>query len=80
MKAEIRRPPADEVPLEDPQTWHNPAPETLPPPTYCPAVLALGIVFLLWGVVTTPAISAVGLVLCIIALSIWIGELRHGNH
>lgn len=57
--------------------WHTPQPETLPEPTYYPAVLALGTIFLLWGVVTTFYISGVGLILFALALAGWIGELLH---
>jgi hypothetical protein len=52
-------------------------PEVLPRPTYWPAVLAVGIMFLLWGVVTTIIIAGVGGVLVAIALAGWIGELAH---
>lgn len=51
----------------------------LPRPTYWPVVLALGIIFLAWGIVTTVAISAVGLLLLALGLGGWIGELRHGH-
>jgi hypothetical protein len=57
--------------------WHSPRPQAIPRPTYCPAVMALGIVFLLWGVVTTFWISGVGMVLFALALAMWIRELRH---
>jgi hypothetical protein len=42
-------------------------------------VLALGITFLAWGIVTSLLISAVGLILFALALAGWIGELRHGH-
>jgi hypothetical protein len=51
----------------------------LPRPTYWPVVLAAGVVFLAWGIVTTIAISIIGLVLLALALGGWIGELRHGH-
>lgn len=51
----------------------------LPRPTYWPVVLALGIVFLAWGIVTTLAITVIGLGLLALALGGWIGELRHGH-
>ncbi|MGH9396867.1 MAG: hypothetical protein ACRD18_08465 [Terriglobia bacterium] len=57
--------------------WSKPRPEKLPSPTYAPATMALGIVLLLWGMLTTPLISLVGLVLFVIALAGWIGDLRH---
>ena len=59
--------------------WQILPPEPLPRPTYWPAVLALAITLLLWGVVTTFLISGVGLALFALALAGWIGELRHGQ-
>ena len=63
-------------PTGDP-SWEQLPPAHLPQPTYWPVVLALGIVFLAWGVVTTVAISAIGLALLALALGGWIRELRH---
>jgi hypothetical protein len=40
-------------------------------------VLALAIVCLLWGMVTSYLVSLLGLVLFIVGLTDWIGELRH---
>ncbi len=57
--------------------WHIPRPEELPAPTYWPIVMALGIMMLAWGVVTSVIISGVGLLLFGLALVGWIGELRH---
>jgi hypothetical protein len=57
--------------------WQRPRPETLPQPTYWPVVLAFGVVFLLWGIVTTFIISGVGFVLTALAIYGWIGELFH---
>lgn len=57
--------------------WTVPRPHTLPRPTYWPAVFALACILLLWGLVTTLVITAVGGVLFLIALGGWIGELRH---
>ena len=51
----------------------------LPSPTYWPAVLALGITFLAWGLLTSALISGVGLALFVVALAGWIGALRHGH-
>ncbi len=60
-----------------PAGWGRPQPERLAHPTYWPVVLALGIAFMLWGLVITWFISAVGLLLFALALAGWIGELRH---
>jgi hypothetical protein len=59
--------------------WERLPPAHLPRPTYWPITLALGIMFLMWGIVTTIAISVIGLVLLALALGGWIGELRHGE-
>ena len=66
----------DEVELR--AGWSRPKPEHVPHPTYWPAVLALGVTCLVWGLVTSYVISAVGLLLFAVALSGWIWELRHG--
>ncbi|MGI8587975.1 MAG: hypothetical protein ACR2M0_09860 [Chloroflexia bacterium] len=64
--------------LRTPQSgWSAPRPEELPPPTYWPAVMALGIVLMVWGLVSTFVISGVGLALFALALAGWIGDLRH---
>jgi hypothetical protein len=56
--------------------WSRPLPEHPVRPTYWPMVFALGIAFLLWGVVSSPIISAIGLFFFILGLANWIGELR----
>lgn len=58
-------------------SWSEPPHQNIPRPTYCPAVLALAIVCLLWGMVTSYLVSLLGLVLFIVGLTDWIGELRH---
>ena len=64
--------PHPETPLE----WQTPQPQRIPRATYAPAVLGLGITFVFWGFLTTLYISGVGLLLCAMALTQWIGELR----
>jgi hypothetical protein len=49
----------------------------LPEPTYWPATLAFGITLLAWGIVTTYAISLVGLLVICVAIGGWIGDLLH---
>ena len=49
----------------------------IPEPTYMPVVLALGVMCMLWGIVTTYLITLVGVVLFVVGISGWIGELRH---
>lgn len=62
-----------------PARWSTPRPEKLPAPTYWPAALALAIVMILFGIVTSYAISGVGLLLLVWSLAKWIGELLHGD-
>ena len=62
-----------------PTAGHGPSRSTFRQPTYWPVVLAGGIIFLLWGLITTPIISLVGLGLFILALAGWIGAIRHGE-
>jgi hypothetical protein len=61
-----------------PPGWSRPKPEHIPRPTYWPAVMAVGVTFMFWGVVTSFAVSVVGLLLFIIALAGWIGDMLHG--
>ncbi len=56
--------------------WSVPR-DHLPRPTYWPVVMALGITFMCFGVVTTFIISAVGLILFIISTVGWIGDIRN---
>ena len=55
--------------------WTLPKPARLPRPTYWPVAMALGITFVFWGLVASPAISVIGLALTGVALAGWIGEL-----
>ncbi len=60
-------------------------PEELPSPTYWPFFLALGTVFMFWGILTTWIISGMGLVLFCVALAGWVTDLfkeitKHKNN
>ncbi len=57
--------------------WSRPQPAVLPRPTYWPVVMALGITFVAWGILTTWIITAVGALLFVLALVGWIGEIKH---
>jgi hypothetical protein len=59
--------------------WSSPLPEKPPPPTYAPVFLALGITFLLFGVVSSYVFSAGGFILMVVSISKWVGELLHGE-
>lgn len=56
--------------------WVLLPPEELPHPTYWPVVMALGIVLVAFGAVSTFLIIGVGLLLFAIALAGWIGDLE----
>ncbi|HUZ47564.1 MAG TPA: hypothetical protein VMW54_13085 [Terriglobia bacterium] len=57
--------------------WSKPQGMHIPDPTYMPVVLAVGMVCMLWGILTTYLITLVGVVLFAVGISGWIGELRH---
>jgi hypothetical protein len=57
--------------------WTVPHPEVLPRPTFWPAGLAFAVTFMLWGIVTSPIITAVGALLLVVSLSGWIGDIRN---
>jgi hypothetical protein len=59
--------------------WSSALPEKVPPPTYAPAFLALGITFVLFGILSSYVFSAAGLILMAVAISKWVGELLHGE-
>jgi hypothetical protein len=57
--------------------WSKPQGVHIPEPTYMPVVVALGVVCMLWGIVTTYLMTLVGVVLFVVGTFGWIGELRH---
>ena len=59
--------------------WHKPLPERLPQPSFAPAVMAAGLTCLLWGVVTSWIVSAIGLVATAVAVALWIGDFGVGQ-
>jgi len=66
-------------PSPDHPDWEALPTAHLPRPTYWPVVLAVGVMFLAWGIVTTIIISMIGVALLALGLGGWIGELRHGH-
>ena len=52
-------------------------PEVLPKPTYWPFFLALGLMFLGWGLLTTWIISVAGFIVFVVSLVGWINIMRH---
>jgi len=51
-------------------------PKEMPRPTFWPIVLAFGIIFSFWGILTSLIISAVGAGISVIALAGWIEEFK----
>ena len=51
-------------------------PQEMPRPTFWPIVLAFGIIFSLWGILTSLIITAVGAGISVIALAGWIEEFK----
>lgn len=59
--------------------WRTALPEEVPEATYAPVFLALGIIFLLFGILSSYVFSAAGLGLMAWSISKWIGELLGGE-
>ncbi len=57
--------------------WHRALPETIPRPTFWPAVLAFGATLIGFGVQTSFLLSGVGAVIFVVATARWIGEIHH---
>ena len=56
--------------------WHLPAPEGLPVPTFAPAIMAMGIVFFVMGIVTTWYVCVAGIIVFAVATWLWVAELQ----
>ena len=52
-------------------------PEHLPKPTYWPFFMALGLMFIGWGLLSTWLFSVAGLIVFIVSLFGWINNMRH---
>ncbi len=48
----------------------------VPQPTYVPAALAMGIMMMLWGILTNWIMSAVGALVMIWAVTVWVREMH----
>jgi hypothetical protein len=49
----------------------------LPPPSIWPPVLALGIAFILTGLIVTPVLLVIGAILGVAAVALWVRDARH---
>ncbi len=68
----------NEPPIPRP-AWIPLHPEPVPRPTYCPAGMAMGVVLIFWGIITTWLILAVGGALFTAMLAGWIVEIRRAR-
>ena len=59
--------------------WVLPPEQTIPHPTYSPAGLALGVSFVLFGLLTSYLFCAAGAVMMALALRSWIGGMADGD-
>lgn len=59
----------------DEEIRYKAQPEELPKPTYWPFFLALGIVFMFWGILTSWIVTGIGFILFVVALTGWIIEI-----
>jgi hypothetical protein len=67
----------NEAPVRVQPDWNVPKPETLLPPTWWPAALALGITLTAWGLIVSGIVFAIGLIVFTVALTGWIGDMCH---
>ena len=58
-----------------PESWNVPKPEFIPSPTYWPFVLSLGATLTGLGLLTSKIIGVPGIILFIIAIVKWAGEI-----
>jgi hypothetical protein len=61
------------------EQWKAALPAEVPEATFAPVFVALGITFLLFGIVSSYIFSAAGLILMVWSISKWIAELLHGE-
>ena len=73
----MSNPHADKIQSSAPADWNSPKPDTLTKPTWWPAALAFGITLTAWGLIASPVILAMGLVVVIVSLAGWIGDICH---
>jgi hypothetical protein len=62
--------PESTTPTEEHEAFH------LPPPSFWPPVLALGVAFILTGLVVTRVLLVVGAILGVVAFFLWVRDAR----
>jgi hypothetical protein len=70
-----RRTPA----VDEHQDWVAPPQQSVPPPSYSPAGMALGVAFVFFGLATSYLFCAAGALLMALALKSWIGGMANGE-
>jgi hypothetical protein len=63
--------------MEQKPNWKPLPHELLPHPTYFPAGMAMGVMFVFWGLITSWVVVAIGAGLFIAALAGWITDIRN---
>jgi hypothetical protein len=79
MSEEARTAGASRAPQEAQKDWSKPRPDVIPRSTYFPAAMAFGLTLFFWGLVTSPVVLVMGLLVIAVSLVGWIGEMRHGE-
>jgi hypothetical protein len=69
--------PGDQIPFDNniSEEWVKPIPQKTLVPTFWPISLAMSIIFILWGIISTWVISMVGLILFGISVRGWVMDL-----
>ncbi len=62
--------------LTDENKMYPADPQEIPAPSFWPFILAFGVMFLFWGIITSFIVSLVGVIIMIISIAGWISELR----
>jgi len=57
--------------------WSKPKPDLIPKPTVWPSAMALAVALLGWGLLTSAVLLAIAVILSVVALGGWIGDIRH---
>lgn len=57
--------------------WSLARPRSIPPMTFWPAIMALGITLIAWSVATSAIVAAIGAAVFAVSLAGWIAEALH---
>jgi len=62
---------------EEQYPLNDPTPSKLPDLTFWPFILAWGVLFFFWGLITSLIITAVGVLIIAISITGWVQDLNH---